>query len=65
MYWKRFPILAQRQAMPPPQLSALPQLEDSLHENAWQKTEQLASLYIDPDMIKRPKNPLRSRLRGF
>src|SRR5205823_3357896 len=30
-----------------------------------QSTEQLASPYIDPDTIKRPKNPLRSRLRGF
>ena len=65
MDWRRFPILTQRQRIPAPRLSALPQLEDSLHENAWQSTEQLASPYIDPDKIKRPKNPLRSRLRGF
>jgi type IV secretory pathway TraG/TraD family ATPase VirD4 len=51
MDWRRFPILAQRQAMAPPQLSILPQLEDSLYENAWQKTEQLASPYIDPDRL--------------
>ena len=45
------PSLTQRQAMPPPPLSALPQLEDSLHENVWQTTEQLASPYIDPDRL--------------
>jgi hypothetical protein len=45
------PSLTQRQAMPPPQLSVLPQLEESLHENAWQSKEQLASPYIDPDRI--------------
>jgi hypothetical protein len=36
---------------PAPMLTTLPQLEDSLHENAWQRIEQLASPYIDPDMI--------------
>jgi type IV secretion system protein VirD4 len=52
MDWRRFPILPQRQAMPPPPLSALPQLKDSLHENAWRRPEQLASPYIDPDFIQ-------------
>jgi hypothetical protein len=52
MGWRRFPILTQRQAIPAPRLSALPQLEESLHENVWQKTEQLASPYIDPDFIQ-------------
>jgi hypothetical protein len=44
MDWRRFPILAQRQAMPPPPLSTLPQLEDSLHESVWQRPEQLSRL---------------------
>jgi hypothetical protein len=52
MDWRRFSILIQRQAIPTPMLSALPQLEESLHENVWQRTEQLASPYIDPDMIQ-------------
>jgi type IV secretory pathway TraG/TraD family ATPase VirD4 len=52
MGWRRFPSLTQRQCIPAPELLALPQLEDSLHENAWQKTEQLASPYIDPDVIQ-------------
>lgn len=51
MDWRRFPILTQRQHIPAPSLSALPQLEDSLPSTAWQKTEQLPSEYIDPDMI--------------
>ncbi len=46
MDWRRFPNLTQRQRIPAPMLSALPQLEDSLHENAWQSTEQLASSYM-------------------
>jgi type IV secretion system protein VirD4 len=52
MDWRRFPILTQRQRIPAPRLSTLPQLEDSLHENAWPRTEQLASPYIDPDFIQ-------------
>jgi type IV secretory pathway TraG/TraD family ATPase VirD4 len=51
MDWRRFPILTQRRSIPAPRLPALPQLGDSLHENAWQRTEQWASSYIDPDMI--------------
>ena len=51
MDWRRFPILTQRRHIPAPRLSALPKLEDSLPENAWHRTEQLASSYIDPDMI--------------
>jgi type IV secretory pathway TraG/TraD family ATPase VirD4 len=47
MDWRRFPILTQRQRIPAPRLSALPKLKDSLPESAWQKTEQLASSYID------------------
>jgi hypothetical protein len=36
---------------PAPMLTTLPQLEDSLHENAWPRTGQLPSEYIDPDML--------------
>ena len=50
--WRRFPVLTQRHQIPPPLIFPLPQIEDSLHENAWQKTEQLAYPYIDPDMIQ-------------
>jgi hypothetical protein len=52
MDWRRFSVLTQRQRIPAPMLSALPQLEDSLHENEWPRTEQLASPYIDPDFIQ-------------
>jgi len=52
MDWRRFPILAQRKRIPAPQLSSLPQLEDRLPVNAWHQAEQLASSYIDPDMIQ-------------
>lgn len=51
MDWRHFPILTQRQHIPAPRLSALPKLEDSLPENAWQRAQQLASSYIDPDMV--------------
>lgn len=51
MDWRRFPILTQRRRIPAPRLSVLPKLEDSLPENAWQRTERLLSEYIDPDMI--------------
>ena len=47
MDWRRFPILTQRQRMPAPRLSILPQLEDA----AWQRTEHLPYEYIDPDMV--------------
>ena len=53
MDWRRFPILTQRQCIPAPRLSVLPTLEDSLPENAWQRAQQLAPSYIDPDMITR------------
>jgi type IV secretion system protein VirD4 len=52
MDWRRFPILTQRQCIPAPRLSTLPKVENSLHENAWQRTEQFSSPYIDPDMIE-------------
>jgi type IV secretory pathway TraG/TraD family ATPase VirD4 len=51
MDWRRFPILAQRQRIPPPQLSVLPHIEDRLTESAGQRIEELASPYIDPDRI--------------
>jgi type IV secretion system protein VirD4 len=50
--WRRFPVLTQRHQIPPPLISPLPQIEDSLHENAWRRPEQLASPYIDPDFIQ-------------
>ena len=38
MDWRRFPILAQRQRIPPPQLFSLPQLEEKLPDTAGLKT---------------------------
>src|SRR6266478_1121812 len=37
MNWRRFPLLRQRQAIPPLPLSALPQLEENLPEPATRK----------------------------
>jgi type IV secretion system protein VirD4 len=40
MDWQAFPILKQRRAIPPPQLSALPQLEKSLAPSLWRRGER-------------------------
>jgi len=50
MDWRYFPILTQRQRIPPPQLSSLPLLQHRF-PNAWYRAEQLASSYIDPDRL--------------
>jgi type IV secretion system protein VirD4 len=51
MDWRRFPVLAQRQRIPPPQLSVLPQLEDRRPNTIWIRSEGLQSSYIDPDNL--------------
>jgi type IV secretion system protein VirD4 len=48
MDWRHFPMLTQRQQMPAPALTALPQLDEP--QRVWQSTEQLLYQYIDPDM---------------
>ena len=50
MDWRHFPLLAKRHNMSPPKLSALPQLDAILPPDAVERTEQLLSGYIDPDM---------------
>ncbi|HEX2244421.1 MAG TPA: type IV secretory system conjugative DNA transfer family protein, partial [Gammaproteobacteria bacterium] len=51
MDWRAFPILKQRRAIPPPQLSALPQLEESLPPSPWRRGERWPQAAIDPDAI--------------
>lgn len=46
--WRRFPALAQRQAMPPPQLSRLPKLPEQLPPLA-ARSNGYPHGYIDPD----------------
>lgn len=48
--WRSFPILERRQAIPPPNLSPLPQLEGRLRVAPEQRTEQFSNGYFDPDM---------------
>jgi type IV secretory pathway TraG/TraD family ATPase VirD4 len=49
MDWRRFPILKQRQRMPPPELSALPDLAEPLPGLTPQSNGQLNG-FINPDM---------------
>jgi type IV secretion system protein VirD4 len=51
MDWRAFSILKQRRAIPPPQLSALPQLEESLLPSPWRRGERWPLTPIDPDAI--------------
>jgi type IV secretion system protein VirD4 len=51
MDWRGFPILKQRRAIPPPPLSALPQLEESLLPSPWRRGERRPLTPIDPDAI--------------
>jgi hypothetical protein len=51
MDWRAFPILKQRRAIPPPQLSVLPQLEESLDPSRWIREERWPQAAIDPDAI--------------
>jgi type IV secretion system protein VirD4 len=47
MDWRRFPLLTQKQALPPPRLAPLPPLGDS-PAPLWQKHKSVTA-YIDPD----------------
>jgi type IV secretion system protein VirD4 len=49
MDWRRFPILRQRQAMPPPLLPILPPLEERLTNRLFPKKGQILPDYINPD----------------
>jgi type IV secretion system protein VirD4 len=51
MDWRAFPILAQRRALPPPQLSALPPLEENPLSSPWRIGEKWPQAPIDPDAI--------------
>jgi hypothetical protein len=52
MDWRDFPALMQRQAITPPQLAALPVLNERLADIAVQRTERFPNGYIDPDNNK-------------
>ena len=52
MDWRQHSLLVHRRRIPPPQLSALPQIEGTLPTTVWQRNKQSTS-YIDPDMITR------------
>jgi hypothetical protein len=49
MDWRRFPVLKERQAMPSPELSLLPDLAEPLPVLTPQSNGQLSG-YINPDM---------------
>jgi hypothetical protein len=49
MDWRRFPILKARQAMPPPTLSVLPELAETLPTLTPQSNGSLNG-FINPDM---------------
>jgi type IV secretory pathway TraG/TraD family ATPase VirD4 len=51
MDWRAFPILAQRRAIPPPQLSALPPLEENRLSSPWRRGEKWPQAPIYPDAI--------------
>jgi type IV secretory pathway TraG/TraD family ATPase VirD4 len=51
MDWRAFPILRQRRAISPPQLAALPQLEERLPSSLWRSEERWPLTPIDPDAI--------------
>jgi type IV secretion system protein VirD4 len=51
MDWRAFPVLKQRRAIPPPQLSALPPLEENLLSSPWRIGEKWPQAPIDPDAI--------------
>lgn len=57
--WRRFPVLAQRQRIPPPRLSALPGLEQRV-DSAWPNPQPLASWRLDPGMLRRQNQPAPS-----
>jgi type IV secretory pathway TraG/TraD family ATPase VirD4 len=49
MDWRRFPVLKERQAMPPPELSLLPELTETLPVLTPQSNGQVTG-FINPDM---------------
>jgi type IV secretion system protein VirD4 len=49
MDWRRFPVLRERQAMPPPELSPLPELAETLPMLTPHRNGQLTG-YINPDI---------------
>jgi type IV secretion system protein VirD4 len=51
MDWRRFPVLTSRRDIPPPELPALPPLEEALPTSAWQGRGEVLSPYIDPDQV--------------
>jgi type IV secretory pathway TraG/TraD family ATPase VirD4 len=51
MDWRAFPTLRQRRSIPPPSLSALPQLEECPLPSPWGKGERWRLTPIDPDAI--------------
>ena len=51
MDWRDFPQLAKRRNIPPPTISPLPQIDESIAANLWQRKGELLDGYIDPDMI--------------
>ncbi len=51
MDWRQSSLLRQRQRLPAPQLSPLPQLSDKSQKLIWTREEKLADGYIDPDEI--------------
>lgn len=57
MDWRRFPVLVQRKHIPPPQLSALPPLEEKPPDRAGQSPEQVSSWHLAPDLIRRREQP--------
>jgi type IV secretion system protein VirD4 len=50
MDWRNFPILAQRQAIPPPQLATLPLIDETFADIALQRPERFPNGYINPDI---------------
>jgi hypothetical protein len=51
MDWRHFPILQKRQAMPPPELSPLPELAETLPSLTSQRNGSLSG-FINPDMTE-------------
>jgi type IV secretion system protein VirD4 len=57
MDWRGFPLLIERRSLPPPQLSALPSLDERLPDPPGRSTEQVASWRLDPGLIRRRDQP--------
>jgi type IV secretion system protein VirD4 len=57
MDWRGFPFLIERQAIPPPPLSALPQLDERLPDTPGRSMEPEPSWRLDPGLIRRRDQP--------